>query len=71
MHLPMCALQIKIRPDVDASKCCIKGRGVQFVMTLGATEMQELFAGNLGASSFLQAVVHATGKEVGIFGWTT
>jgi hypothetical protein len=67
----MCALQIKIRPDVDALKCCIKGRGALFVMTDGATKILGLFAGNLDAGTSLQAVVHATGKEVGIYGWTT
>jgi hypothetical protein len=72
MRLSMCDLQTRIRLDVDALKRCIKGRGALFVMTLGATEILVLFAGNLdtGTSRSLQDVVHATGKGLGIIGWT-
>ncbi len=43
------------------------------VVTLGATKILELFAGNLdpGTSRSLRDVVHATGKGLGIFGRTT
>jgi hypothetical protein len=56
---------------VVAWKFCIKGRGALCVMTFGAMKILELFAGNLDAGSYLQAAVHATGKDPGIFGWTT
>jgi hypothetical protein len=73
MRLSMCALQTRILLDVDALKRCIKGRGALFVLTLGATKILVLFAGNLdaGTSLSLRDVVHATGKGLGIFGWTT
>jgi hypothetical protein len=69
-QLPICALQTKIRSDVDALKCCILDRGALFATTLGATKMLKLFVGNWDWGSSLQAVVHATGGELGVFGWT-